>query len=61
MNKEMKSMLNFDVFKEFKMSDLTPEQLETLISTRWVKTRKSDGTCRCRIVVRGYDQIVLRS
>ena len=58
MNKEMKSMLNFDVFEEFKMSDLTPEQLETVISTRWVKTRKSDGTCRCRIVVRGYDQIV---
>ena len=58
MNKEMKSMLNFDVFEEFKMSDLTPEQLETVISTRWVKTRKSDGTCRCRIVVRGYDQTV---
>ena len=58
MNKEMKSMLNFDVFEEFKMSDLTPEQLETVISTRWAKTRKSDGTCRCRIVVRGYDQIV---
>ena len=58
MNKEMKSMLNFDVFEEFKMSDLTPEQLETVISTRWVKTRKCDGTCRCRIVVRGYDQIV---
>ena len=58
MNREMKSMLNFDVFEEFKMSDLTPEQLETVISTRWVKTRKSDGTCRCRIVVRGYDQIV---
>ena len=57
MNKEMKSILNFDVFEEFKMSDLTPEQLETVISTRWVKTRKSDGTCRCRIVVRGYDQI----
>ena len=58
MNKEMKSMLNFDVFEEFKMSDLTPEQLETVISMRWVKTRKSDGTCRCRVVVRGYDQVV---
>ena len=59
-NKELlhKSMLNFDVFEEFKMSDLTPEQLETLISTRWVRARKSDGTCRCRVVVRGYDQVV---
>ena len=58
MNKEMKSMLNFDVFEEFEMSDLT-QQLETVISTRWVKTRKSDGTRRCRIVVRGYDQVIV--
>ena len=58
MNKEMQSMLNFDVFEEVKMAELTPAQLETVISTRWVKTRKSDGTCRCRIVVRGYDQVV---
>ena len=58
MNKEMQSMLNFDVFEEVKMAGLTPAQLETVISTRWVKTRKSDGTCRCRIVVRGYDQVV---
>ena len=57
MNKEMKSMLNF-VFEEFKMSDLTPEQLETVISTCWVKTRNSDGTCRCCIVAHGYDQVV---
>ena len=60
MNKEMQSMLNFDVFEEVKMAELTPAQLETVISTRWVKTRKSDGTCRCRIVVRGYDQVVAR-
>ena len=38
MNKEMQSMLNFDVFEEVKMAELTPAQLETLISTRWVKT-----------------------
>ena len=43
MNKAMKSMLNFDVFEEFKMSDLTPEQLETVISTCGVKTRKVEG------------------
>ena len=58
MNKEMQSMLNFDVFEEVKMAELTPAQLETVISTRWGKTRKSDGTCRCRIVERGYDQVV---
>ena len=58
MNKETQSMLNFDVFEEVKMAELTPVQLQTVISTRWVKTRKSDGTCRCRIVARGYDQVV---
>ena len=44
MNKEMPSVLNFDVFEEVKLAELTPAQLETVISTRWVKTRKSDGT-----------------
>ena len=34
MNKEMQSMLNFDVFEEVKMAELTPAQLETVISTR---------------------------
>ncbi|CAE7439381.1 RE2 [Symbiodinium natans] len=58
MNKEMKSMIDFDVFTEQKMSDLTPEQLATVISTKWVKVRKGDGTCRCRLVVRGYDQLI---
>ena len=58
MNKELQSMLNFDVFEEVKMAELTPAQLEAVISTRWVKTPKSDGTCRCRIVVRGCDQVV---
>ena len=58
MNKEMQSMLNFDVFEEVKMAELTPAQLETVISTHWVKTRKSDGICRCRIVVPAYDQVV---
>ena len=57
MNKEMQSMLNFDVFEEVKMAELTSAQLETVISTLWVKTQKSDGTYRCRIVVRGYDQV----
>ena len=31
-NEEMQSVLNCDVFEEFKLSDLTPEQLETAIS-----------------------------
>ena len=40
------------------MAELTPAQLDTVMSTHWVKTRKSDGTCRCRIVMRGYDQAI---
>ena len=51
-------MLNSEIFEEFEMSDLTPEQHDTVISTRWVKTRESEGTCRCRVVARGYDQAV---
>ena len=38
-NKEMQSMLNFDVFEEVNMAELTPAQLENVISTRWVKTQ----------------------
>ena len=47
LNKEMKSMVDFE---EASMSQLIEEQLQSIISTRWVKVRKADGTCRCRIV-----------
>ena len=58
MKKEMLSMKNFDVFDEVPTSSLSEEALSEAISTRWVKVRKSDGTVRCRIVVRGYTQQV---
>ena len=58
MTKEMKSMRDFDVFEEISVDKVSPETLESAISTKWVKARKPDGTVRCRIVGRGYTQQV---
>ena len=58
MQKEMRSMRDFDVFDEVDTKTLSEETLSKAISTRWVKVRKSDGKVRCRIVVRGYTQEV---
>ena len=51
-------MLDFDVIEEVSVDQLTQEQLNGTISSRWVKTCKPDGTVRCRLVVRGFDQKV---
>eukprot|EP00439_Symbiodinium_sp_Y106_P081378 s1513_g20.t1 len=56
--KEMKSMRDFDVFDEVSVDNVSPEALNSAISTKWVKVRKPDGTVRCRIVGRGYTQQV---
>ena len=58
MKKEMESMLNFEVFSEVPATSLSDLELSHAISSRWVKTRKPDGTVRCRFVVRGFDQVV---
>eukprot|EP00438_Fugacium_kawagutii_P005573 Skav228719 [mRNA] locus=scaffold1830:163434:164903:- [translate_table: standard] len=50
--------MDFQVFEEVSDSKLSEEQLASAISTRWVKVRKHDGSVRCRLVVRGYDQVV---
>jgi hypothetical protein len=50
MKKEMESMVNCWNFCQHKLSHT--------ISSRWVKTRKLDGSVRCRLVVRGFDQVV---
>ena len=54
--KEIESMVNFDVFSEVPVGTLGGHELSHAISSRWVKTRKPDGTVRCRLVVRGFDQ-----
>ena len=51
-------MRDFDVFEEISVDKVSPETLESAISTKWVKVRKPDGTVRCRIVGRGYTQHV---
>ena len=56
MTKEMKSMRDFDVFEEVDVDKVSPETLQSAISTKWVKVRKPDGSVRCRIVGRGYTQ-----
>ena len=58
MKKEMESMVNFDVFSEAPVDSLSAHELSHAISSRRVKTRKPDGTVRCRLVVRGFDQVV---
>ena len=58
MRKEMKSMVNFDVFAEVPVTQLNQDQLSSAISSKWVKTRKPDGSVRCRLVCRGFDQVV---
>ena len=40
------------------METLSEHELSHAISSHWVKTRKPDGTVRCRLVVRGFDQVV---
>ena len=55
MRKEMKSMVNFDVFTEVAVTQLNQDQLSSAISCKWVKTRKPDGSVRCRLVCRGFD------
>ena len=51
-------MRDFDVFDEVSADNVSPEALNSAISTKWVKVRKPDGTVRCRIVGRGYTQQV---
>ena len=58
MTKEMKSMRDFDVFDEVSVDNISPEALNSAISTKWVKVRKPDGTVRCRIVGSCYTQQV---
>ena len=55
MKKEMESMVGFDVLSEGLVETLSEHELPHAISSRWVKTRKPDGTVRCRLVVRGFD------
>ena len=58
MKKEVKSTQDFQVFDEIAVEQVPDELSQQGISTKWVKTRKGDGTVRCRLVARGYTQQV---
>ena len=58
MKKEMESMVNFAVFSEVPVETLSEHDLSHAISSHWVKTRKPDGTVRCKLVVRDFDHVV---
>ena len=58
MKKEMESMVNFAVFSEVPVETLSGHDLSHAISSHWVKTRKPDGTVRCKLVVRDFDHVV---
>ena len=47
MKKEVKSMQDFQVFDEVPVEQVPDELSQQAISTKWVKTRKGDGTVRC--------------
>lgn len=51
-------MMDFGVFTEAQTSSMAQSQLNSAISTRWVKVRKRGGTVRCRLAVRGHDQLL---
>ena len=61
MLKEMNSMNNFDVCDEVKVEDCTQEQIDEALDCRWVKVWKDDDEMRCRAVVRGCFQNVVKS
>ena len=58
MKKEVKSTQDFEVFDEVPVEQVADELSQQAISTKWVRTRKGDGTVRCRLVARGYTQQV---
>ena len=58
MTYEVRDAPDVDVFYEERVDQLTQEQLDNAISTKWVKTGKPDGSVLCRLVVRGFDQKV---
>ena len=51
-NVELNRLKEFEVFEE------VPETPEQKISTRWVVTRKDNGTVKARLVARGFEEIL---
>ena len=56
MNKEMKSMKDFDVYTEVPIDQCSQEDIDQAIGVRWVKRWKTDTELRMRLVVQGCYQ-----
>ena len=57
MNKEINSMKQQGVHTERNIDELTPEEQQTIISSRWVHREKGDDV-RSRIVAKGFTEHV---
>ena len=57
MKKEIDAMKQQPVFTERHMDELTPEEQQTIIQSKWVHREKGDDV-RCRIVAKGFTEHV---
>ena len=57
MQSEMTSMNDFQVYDEVPISNLSPEEVASAVSSRWVITWKGTWV-KCRLVARGFEQII---
>ena len=53
MQKEMKSMKEFDVYEEVPIEQCSQEDIDSALDCKWVKRWKTANTVRCRLTARG--------
>ena len=56
MQKEMKSMKEFDVYEEVPIEQCSQEDIDSALDCKWVKRWKTANTVRCRLTARGCFQ-----
>ena len=56
MQKEMKSMKEFDVYEEVPIEQCSQEDIDSALDCKWVKCWKTANTVRCRLTARGCFQ-----
>ena len=54
--KEYQQIHDFEVKKDVLQSSLSDSQRSNILTSRWVEVRKRNGTVRCRLVVRGFNE-----
>ena len=58
MDKEMKSMKEFDVYAHVPIDKVTKESYVSAIDLRWVKRWKTESELRMRFVARGFSRMM---